>query len=61
MAAAQDRTGSLALWVMIVVLFCLAVATICGSVLTGDYWILGNFATPAASPRADEAKMPRIQ
>jgi len=47
MVAAQDRTGNLALWVMIVVLFCLAVATICGSVLTGDYWILGIFASSA--------------
>lgn len=47
MAAEQDRTGSLALWVMIVVLFCLAVVTICGSVLTGDYWILGIFASSA--------------
>jgi hypothetical protein len=47
MAAAQDRTGSLALSVMIFVLFCLAVVTICGSVLTGDYWILGIFASLA--------------
>jgi hypothetical protein len=47
MAAAQDRAGSLALWVMIVVLVCLAVFVICGSVLTRDYWVLGFIAASA--------------
>src|SRR5580704_17273406 len=47
MTAAQDRTGSLALWAMIVVLACLAVFVICGSVLTRDYWVLGFIAALA--------------
>jgi len=47
MTAAQDRTGSLALWAMIVVLVCLAVFVICGSVLTRDYWVLGFIAALA--------------
>lgn len=47
MVAAQDRTGSLARWTMILILLCLAVALICASVLSRDYWILGIVVSSA--------------
>jgi hypothetical protein len=47
MAAAHDRSDSLARWVLIVVLLCLAVVPICASVLTHDYWIPAVFASSA--------------
>jgi Zn-dependent protease len=43
---AANRIGRLARWVESVVLLCLAIALICASVLTGDYWILGIVASP---------------
>jgi Peptidase family M50 len=46
MTATEDRTGSLARRVEIVVFLCLAVVLICASVSTGDYWLLGIIASP---------------
>jgi hypothetical protein len=47
MAAARDRTDSLARWALIVGLLCVAVVLICASVLTHDYWVPAVFASSA--------------